>query len=36
LKISDTTIEWQINYGRSDFSPAVKRTLAIATHKRVK
>jgi hypothetical protein len=36
LKISDTTIEWQINYGRSDISPAVKRTLTITTHKRVK
>lgn len=36
LKISDTTIEWQINYGRSDTSPAVKQTLTITTHKRAK
>jgi hypothetical protein len=36
LKISDTTIEWQINYGRSDTSESVKRTLEITTHKRVK
>jgi hypothetical protein len=36
LKISDTTIEWQVNWGRSDTSPAVKRTLTITTHKRVK
>jgi hypothetical protein len=36
LKISDTTIEWQVNYGRSDASPAVKRSLTITTHKRVK
>lgn len=36
LKISDTTIEWQVNYGRSDASPSVKRTLEITTHKRVK
>lgn len=35
LKIIDTTIEWQINYGRSDTSGAVKRTLEITTHKRV-
>ena len=36
MKISDTTIEWQINWGHSDASPAVKRTLEITTHKRVK
>jgi len=36
MKISDTTIEWQVNWGRSDTSPAVKRTLTIDTHKRVK
>lgn len=36
MKISDTTIEWQVNYGRSDTSPAVKRSLTITTHKRVK
>ena len=36
LKISDKTIEWQINWQRSDTSPAVKRTLTITTHKRVK
>jgi hypothetical protein len=36
VKISDTTIEWQINWGKSDASPAVKRTLTITTHKRVK
>jgi hypothetical protein len=36
LKISDTTIEWQVNWQRSDTSPAVKRTLTITTHKRVK
>jgi hypothetical protein len=36
LKISDTTFEWQVNWGRSDTSPAVKRTLTITTHKRVK
>jgi hypothetical protein len=34
LKISDTTIEWQVNHVRSDTSAAVKRT--ITTHKRVK
>jgi hypothetical protein len=36
LKISETTFEWQINWQRSDTSPAVKRTLTIDTHKRVK
>lgn len=36
IKINDTTLEWQINYERSDASPAVKRSLTIATHKRVK
>jgi hypothetical protein len=36
LKISDTTFESQVNYGRSDASPSVKRTLEITTHKRVK
>jgi Lipocalin-like domain len=36
LKINDTTIEWQVNWQRSDASPAVKRTLTITTHKRVK
>jgi hypothetical protein len=36
LKINDSTIEWQINWQQSDTSPAVKRTLTITTHKRVK
>ena len=36
MKISDTTIEWQSNEGWSDTSSAVKRTLTITTHKRVK
>ena len=36
MKISDTIIEWQVNWGRSDASPAVKRSLEITTHKRVK
>ena len=36
MKISDTTIEWQINWEHSDASPAVKRSLEITTHKRVK
>lgn len=36
MKISDSTIEWQINWERSDASPAVKRSLEITTHKRVK
>jgi hypothetical protein len=36
LKISDTTFEWQVNWQRSDTSPAVKRTLTITTHMRVK
>jgi hypothetical protein len=36
LKINDSTIEWQVNWQRSDTSPAVKRTLTITTHKRVK
>jgi len=35
MKISDTTIEWQVNWQRSDASPAVKRSLEITTHKRV-
>jgi len=34
--MSNTTIYWQINWGRSDTSPAVKRSLEITTHKRVK
>lgn len=36
MKISDSTIEWQINWGHSDASPAVKRSLEITTHKRLK
>lgn len=36
LKISETTFEWQVNWQRSDTSPAVKRTLTIDTHRRVK
>ena len=36
MKISDTTIEWQINWEHSDASPAVKRSLEITTYKRVK
>jgi hypothetical protein len=35
LKIDETAMDWQINYERSDTSPAVKRTLTIDTHKRV-
>ena len=36
MKISDTTIEWQVNWEHSDASPAVKRSLEITTRKRVK
>ena len=31
-----TVTSWQINWGRSDASPAVKQTLTITTLKRVK
>jgi hypothetical protein len=36
IKISESVLEWQINYEKSDTSPAVKRTLTITAHKRVK
>jgi hypothetical protein len=36
MEISASTIEWQINWRHSDASPAVKRSLEITTHKRVK
>ena len=36
IESNDTGIEWQINYALSDTSLAVKRSLEIATHKRVK
>jgi hypothetical protein len=36
MKISESVIEWQVNWGKSDTSPAVKRTLTITTHKRLK
>jgi hypothetical protein len=36
MKISESVIEWQIDWENSDASPAVKRTLTISTHKRAK
>lgn len=36
IKISESVINWQINYEKSDISPAAKRTITITTLKRVK
>jgi hypothetical protein len=36
MKISDSTLEWQVDWEHSDASPAVIRSTEITTHKRVK